>query len=62
MRPLPLTMLVSGTAIIVAAAPYMITQTPDTLSAPAPLPAPAPESDALGDPAPVPETDSGNDS
>ncbi|MFI0411915.1 S1 family peptidase [Actinomadura sp. 3N508] len=62
MRPIPLTMLVSGTAIIVAAAPYMITQAPDVVSAPAPAPAPAPESEPVPDTEPVPESDSADQS
>ncbi|MFI0486023.1 S1 family peptidase [Actinomadura sp. 9N215] len=61
MRPVPLIMLVSGTAIVVATAPYMITQAPDSVSAPAPVPAPAPEVDPLPDAEPVPETDSVNE-
>ncbi|MFI0372031.1 S1 family peptidase [Actinomadura sp. 1N219] len=62
MRPIPLTMLVSGTAIIVATAPYMITQAPDSISAPAPAPAPAPDSESLPDAEPTPETDFADES
>ncbi|TYB47948.1 S1 family peptidase [Actinomadura chibensis] len=55
MRSIPLIVLVSGTAVLVATAPYMITQTPDA----APAPARAP--DLLPDRAPAPETDSANE-
>ncbi|MFC4054916.1 hypothetical protein ACFOY4_34955 [Actinomadura syzygii] len=55
MRSIPLIVLVGGTAVLVATAPYMITQSPDSALAPAPAPdvlpkrAPAPDADSLNE-------------
>ncbi|TYK53181.1 S1 family peptidase [Actinomadura decatromicini] len=55
MRSVPLIVLVGGTAVLVATAPYMITQSPDSALAPAPAPdllpkrAPAPDGDPLNE-------------